>query len=493
MLARIPKGIATNTSAIANNEKKVVILTCQFISALMEQNLTLTLSRLILQSLYSQKESRIWNTYFSGNPFMKRKKQMNTGSKPSGSYEHLGAESDFYTGGAPSEQPLYQDRHQSSNTRVRKTGRHQAVAGRRKEAVDMREKMALLAILKTGVMIILLVIAFFLLRQGISIYEQSLFVKTQGEETTSPVLQEVLPVEGFDINDQNSREMFAERIEVWKEASRLVRSAEGLLKRDNLDLAIERCQDALRLDPSHMGALEHLGRLYYQKGMNVEAINSYIRLISVDPSREDLQEKLIQALDAYEDSDAVSYMSRWYLEQNEYNENVQRYLANALFRNEEYAEAAKEYSRVLKDDPTDLESLEQQTKAYMFLEEYENALESLNVLREQNYREQSYYRQIAICNAQLGNGLETVQTLGKAAHLFGQNLVMGWVQDPKLDPVREDRTFQAFAERVGGEEFRKWLEKVAKTMDGEQKKDITPQLSLPKDGALDSELLKVKK
>ena len=424
---------------------------------------------------------------------MKRKKQTNSTSKASGSYDHLGDQSDFYTGGVPTEQPLYQDRHHSSNTRVRKTGRHQAVAGRRKEAVDIRERMALLAILKTGVMIILLVIAFFLLKQGISIYEESLFVKTQGEEMVSPVLREIQSVEEFNIDDQDSREMFAERIEVWKEASRLVRSAEGLLKRDNLDLAIERCQDALRVDPSHMGALEHLGVLYYQKGMNVEAINSYIRLLSVDPTRKDLQEKLIQALDAHEDPNAVAYMSRWYLEQNEYNENVQRFLANALYRNEEYAEAASAYSRVLKDDSTDLESLEQQAKAYMFLEEYENALESLGVLRERNYREQSYYRQIAICNAQLGHGLETVQTLGKAAHLFGQNIVMGWVQDPQLDPVREDRTFQAFADRVGGEEFRKWLEKVAKTMDGEEKKDIAPQLSLPKNGAFDQELLKPRK
>ena len=424
---------------------------------------------------------------------MKRKKQTNNTSKPSESYEHLGAESDFYTGGTPSEQPLYQDRYHSSNSRVRKTDRHQSVAGKRKEVVDIREKMALLAILKTGVMIILLVIAFFLLKQGINIYEQSLFVKTQSEAKVSPVLREIQSVEEFNIADQDSLEMFAERIEVWKEASRLVRSAEGLLKRNNLDFAIERCQDALRLDPSHMGALEYLGVLYYQKGMNVEAINSYIRLLSVDPSRADLQEKIIQALDAYKDSNAVTYMSRWYLEQNVYNENVQRYLANALYRNEEYAEAASAYSRVLKDDPTDLESLEQQAKAYMFLKEYENALEILDVLREHNYREQSYYRLISICNAQLGNGLETVQTLGKAAHLFGQNIVMGWVQDPQLDPVREDRTFQVFAERVGGEEFRKWLEKVAQTMDRKEKKDISPQLSLPKAGALDRELLNPRK
>ena len=425
---------------------------------------------------------------------MKRKKQTNNTPKATGGYEHLGTQSsDFYTGGAPSEQPLYQDRHQSSTTRVRKTGRHQAAAGRRKETVDIREKMALIAILKSSIMILLLIFAFLLLWKSIGIYEETLFVKNLSEEKVSSVLSEIQPIKEFDINNQDSREMFAERIEIWKEANRLIRSAEGLLKRDNLDLAIERCQDALRLDPSHMGALEHLGALYYQKSMFVEAINAYIRLLSVDPSRKDLQEMLIQALDAHEDSNAVAYMSRWYLEQNNYNENVQRYLANALFGNEEYAEAAEAaeaYNRVLKDDPTDQESLEQQSKAYMFLEEYEKALDSLDRLRELNYREQSYYRQMAICQAQLGNGLETVQTLGKAAHLFGQNIVMGWVQDPKLDPVREDRTFQAFAERVGGEEFRKWLEKVAKTMDGEQRKDVTPQLNLPKKGALDQDLLK---
>lgn len=420
---------------------------------------------------------------------MKRKKQNNNTPKSAAGYDHQSSNSDFYAAGSKSEQPLYGQQHRPSVRGVHKTGRHQDATERRKEGVDIREKMALEAILKSGVMILLLLIAFFMLWKGVSIYEESVFLKNQGDPELSPVMKEVVLVEEFDIESQESRELFAERIEVWKEAKRLVRSADGLLARNNYDQAIERCQKALEINPSHTGALERLGQLYFEKGMFVESINSYVRMLSVDPSREDLQEKVIQALDAHHDADAVTYMSRWYLEENPYNANVQRYLANALFTQEKFVEAANAYGRVLKDNPGDVEALEQQAQSYMYLKEYAQALKTLDMLRENNYRDANYYRSIAVCHAQLGQGMETVQTLGKAAHLFGQNIVIGWIQDPRLDPVREDRTFQAFADRVGGEEFRKWLEKVAKTMDGEEREDITPQLTLPKEN-LEPELLK---
>ncbi|VGO13713.1 hypothetical protein PDESU_02270 [Pontiella desulfatans] len=421
---------------------------------------------------------------------MRKKHQKHSHNQGSGGFEHLAANADFYSGGAPEEQPLYQDRPVSSSREVRKTGRHQAVSGRRKEAIDPREKMALLAILKSAIMILLLIIAFFMLRKGISLYEEKVWMDTHGSEEVSPVLREVVLVQEFDIENQDAREMFAERVEVWKESERLVRSADGLLLRGNVDQAIARCQDALRLDAAHIGALERLGDLYYKKGLYVEAINSYIRLLSVDPSRKELQERLIKALDAHDDAKAVVFMAKWYLEQNTYNENVQRYMANALFKQEDFSGAAEAYVRALKDAPHDIAAREKLAECYMLLEQYDKALVSLEALRETNYRDPNYYHDIAICNAQLGNSTETVQTLGKAAHLFGQQVVIGWVQDPKLDPVREDRTFQAFADRVGGEEFRKWLEQVAKTMEGKDREDVAPQLKLPETDMLEQDLLK---
>ena len=357
----------------------------------------------------------------------------------------------------------------------------------------MREKMALLAVIKAGIMFLLLAILFLMLWKGISIYEEKVWMETQGAKEVAPVLREVVLVEDFDIENQDSRELFAERVTVWENAERLVRSADSFTQRNNIDQAIARCQDALRVDPSHIGALERLGALYFEKGMNVESINSYLRLLGVDPSRADLQEKLIEVLGAHGDFDALIFMARWYHKQNQYDEDVQRFLANALFQTENYEEAAEAYTRVLKDAPKDVVALEQQVEAYMMLKKFEKALVSLELLRETNYRDKEYYHNIAICHAQLGNSVETVQTLGKAAHLFGQKVVIEWIEDPMLHPVREDRTFQAFADRVGGEEFRKWLEQVARTMETAHDKEIEPQLELPDPETLDPDLLKVRK
>ena len=72
-------------------------------------------------------------------------------------------------------------------------------------------------------------------------------------------------------------------------------------------------------------------------------------------------------------------------------------------------------------------------------------------------------------------------------------MIIGWIQDPQLDPVREDRAFQSFADRVGGEEFRRWLEKVAKNTEGNKQKGIDPLLKMPESELLDNDLLKARK
>lgn len=419
---------------------------------------------------------------------MRKNKQEKQSAHAPGGFDHTVSNSDFYTG-APTEQPLYQDRPGLDRKHVRKTARHKAVTGRRKEAVDPREKMALLAILKTAVLILLLLIAFFMLWKGIKIYEESVWMESQPEAEISPVMSE-LPVPEQSDSLELTGESFASRIEAWSEAERLVGLADALLLRNNYDAAIERCQAALRLVPAHMEALEKLGVLYYEKGMYPESINTYIRLISVDPSRKDLNMFLIKALDAHGDSSSVIAVAQWFREAHGFDDDVQRFLAHAYFEREEYAEAATAYELVLKDTPQDVTALQSLATSYIRLEQYDKALMVLDQLRIINYRDANCYKQIAICQAQLGNGLETVQTLGKAAHLFGQSLVVGWIQDPQLDPVREDRTFQAFTDRVGGEEFRLYLEKMAKAMEGDADEGIDPQLTLPEREEFNEELLR---
>jgi len=424
---------------------------------------------------------------------MKKKHNKQRTEHSSGGFTHIPPSSEFYSA-SPSERPLSDNDAPSDSHSVRHTGRHQA-ALRGQEKMDPREKMALMAILKSAILILSLVIAFFLLRKGIDLYEESIWLEHADAPEKSPVLQEVELVGDFDIQDQNSREQFAERIEHWKEADRLVRSADALLQRNISDQAIKQCQNALRLDPAHIGALERLARLYYARGSHVEAINAYIRLLSVDPSREKIQKRLIEALDAFGDHDAVKYTAEWYLEENAYDVEVQRYLANALYAREDFAAAAEAFGKVLRELPRDVQVLERQANAYMLEQQYEKALEPLARLREKSFRNLVYYKQIAVCHAQLLQSQETVQILGKAAQIFGQQAVLSLLQDPRLDPVREERIFQAFADRAGGKDFRLGLEELARYAEAKDKgkTEIEPQLEMPASGLQDEKMLEPKK
>lgn len=420
----------------------------------------------------------------------KRRKTRSQRSLGEASRQTAAPHAEFYSA-SPVEKPLHEDGHGSGSEQGQRTSRHRARTARREEKIDPREKMALAAILKSMILILMLGIAFFLLWKGIGLYEESIWLEHAKERESSPVLQDVVLVAKFDIQDQDAREKFAGRVELWRKADRLVNSAEALLQRNIYDLAIERCQDALRLDPSHMGALDRLGQLYFKKENYVEAVNAYIRLLSVDPSRSEVQKKLIRALDAYGDTAAVMYMAEWYQEQNLYDPDITLFLANARYSREEFPEAVEAYGRILRDTPLNILALERQASAYMQIEQYDKALIPLETLRGNNYREKEYYLKIAICNAQLKQSKESLLALGRAAQLFDNRLVVGWVQDSRFDPIRSDRAFQSFIDRVAGAQTRLWLEK--QVSEELKKPEKVPVLGIPTVDKLDNELLKPRK
>jgi tetratricopeptide (TPR) repeat protein len=417
---------------------------------------------------------------------MRKKNKQKEAPKNAAGLEHPTLNSDFYTG-APTEQPLYQEGSELDRNRVRQTDRHQNVSGLDRDKIDPREKIALLAIMKAAIMILMLLIAFFMLWKGIKLYEESIWMENQAAEELSPVMLELPEAETLHTGDAATGESFADRIEGWREADRLVGIADTLLLRNNYDKAIERCQDALRLDPAHMKALEKLGELYYAKQMYPEAINTYIRLVSIDPSNKDMKKRLIAALDAHEDYESVVAMAQWFRNTEDFDEDVHMYFANALFNLGEYTEAAAVYERLLKGSPQDAGVLERLAASYMYLEQYDNALVALEKLKIINYRDMNCYQQMLVCHAQLGHGPEVVQILGKTAHLFGQNTAVSWIGDPQLDPVRQDPVFQSFADRVGGREYRIYLEKIAQGMEGKNDQGVDPQLKMPKQEAAEGE------
>ena len=407
----------------------------------------------------------------------------NDRSSRSGGFDNL-PDNEFYTG-APTEQPLHQDRRVSDLHKNRNTRRHQAPVGRAKQKLDQREMGAVMGVLRSIIIIILLAIAFFMLSEGVRLYEERVFLENQKDPDISPVMESLILTEEMDIEQQDVTAFMTERTSAWDEASRLARSAEGLIVQGHYDLAVQRCQDALRYNPTHSGVLEMLGQLYFKKGEMIKTINTYNRLISVNPDREDLQEMLIQAFEARGDVDAVEYLARWYLERNHYDEDVQRSLADSLFSQGHFVEAVKAYERVLKDKPDDTAALKNKMAAHMEIGQYEEAVFLLGELYETSFQEPEYYEQLAVCYAQLEKSQEAVQALGKAAHKFGPEMVVRWIVDPRFDPIREVRSFDLFCATIGTDEFLEWIKTMDKAMEGTEDGFIAPQLETPESAEME--------
>ena len=156
---------------------------------------------------------------------------------------------------------------------------------------------------------------------------------------------------------------------------------------------------------------------------------------------------------------------------------------------EHHEEAAAAYERVLKDSPRDVFALESQAVSYMRLEQYDQALATLQKLVEIEFRDQIAHKRLVTCYAQLGMAEEAVQVMGKSAHVFGADTVAMWIQDPMMDPIRLERAFQIYADGVVTEEYRRYLEEMARAAERKPLQEVGPQLDMPETQGVDQDIL----
>ena len=73
--------------------------------------------------------------------------------------------------------------------------------------------------------------------------------------------------------------------------------------------------------------------------------------------------------------------------------------------------------------------------------------------------------------------------------------MLSLIRDPQFDSVREERVFQAFVDRVGGRDFRRQLEELARRPADEEaaRSTIEPRLELPGSDLLDEDALKLER
>ena len=314
-----------------------------------------------------------------------------------------------------------------------------------------RDISALVYTLRLLIILVLLTGGFLLVRVGIGLYQERLFIEQQ-QEIPPAVMSEVPLARSMKFDSEKSIDFFTSQCVKWENENTNLRAAHELIKRDYLEKALERCNYVLSLNPSNKEALEMAADLYTRLDKLVEAINAYIRLLNLDVTQKAVQEKLIEALYFHNDYEAVIQLSNWYYEKAMFNERVHYLLFRSHKELDQIEEALKISDRILKASPDYVEVANDRIELLIILKRFNEAIEEFDRLQTKRYRDPLFYRDYALCHAQLGQVKDAVEVLGKAVNIFGRSQVISWLASSDYDKIRSDSYFNTFSIRVGGEE-----------------------------------------
>ena len=316
-------------------------------------------------------------------------------------------------------------------------------------SLSKRDFSATYLILRTLIVLIILFSGIYFFNKGITIYEQKIDLEFKKNQMLSPVLREVTLIKSVDfdkVDDKNS--FFKKQILNWKLSESNLVSAKNLELRGNTQEAIELCHKSLRDNPANLDTLKFLVELYEKNENYLEAINTIFRLLTTDNNQPDLIIKLINLLYSIDDYSSVINISSYYNDNYTFNYDVNLLRANSYFKNNSYDEAISLYKRLLLDNPGDLSPINALINIYFIKKDYVNARLLLDNNYEKFHRDEKFYYNYALCNAELGDVKKVCDILSKANKIFGPFKIKSWLNNPIYSKFSEDRFFKIFVKRI---------------------------------------------
>ena len=317
-----------------------------------------------------------------------------------------------------------------------------------------RDLSSLFTILKMGILLIVILIGFFLVRAGIGIYSQQVQTDQMEILHQAPVMESIELIAEVAFEEEADKISFFEReIEKWEASRRYLRAAEQFVNSDNLILAIEKAQAALVENPASVQALGLLADLYEEQGMYVEAINAAIRLLALDSLTLDRQVKLLRLLYQFKDYESVIHLASYFGDRQGFQYEIEYLRAFSCVELERNEEAESIFLRLRKEKPDEIEIINALIQMKIKSYNCEEALGLLDQVYERRYREKQFYVDYAYCAAYLNQVDRCLEMLNKAINIFSVQAVLPSLYDPVYDELCEDSLFRLFVKRIAGEGF----------------------------------------
>ena len=312
-----------------------------------------------------------------------------------------------------------------------------------------RDVSALYLILRSIIFILVLIIGVYFFNQGIAIYKEKINLEFEKQQTLSPILKEVKLIDSVNFEnliDKNS--FFEKQVSNWKLSERNLIAAKDLESRGNINEAISLCHKSLNDNPANLDTLVFLIDLYERDKSYIEAINTIFRVLSVENDNPVPLEKLVSLLYQIEDFSSVISVSEFYNENYIFNYNVNLLRANSFSNIKDFKNAITLYKRLAIIEPNDLNPINAQINIYFLQKNYSEALPLLNSNYEKFHRDEKFYYNYALCNAELGDINKVCEILSKANKIFGPFTVKDWLNNPVYLKFGENRIFKIFNKRI---------------------------------------------
>ena len=312
-----------------------------------------------------------------------------------------------------------------------------------------RDVSALYLILRSIIFILVLIIGAYFFNQGIAVYKEKINLEFKKQQTLSPILKEVKLIDSVNFeNLVDKKSFFEKQVSKWKLSERNLIAAKDLDSRGNIDEAIRLCHKSLNDNPANLDTLVFLINLYEREKSYIEAINTIFRVLSVENDKPELLEKLVSLLYQIEDFPSVLNVSEFYNENYVFNYNVNLLRANSFNNIKDYKNAITLYKRLAIIEPNDLNPINAQINIHFLQNNFSEALPLLNSNYEKFHRDEKFYYNYALCNAELGDINKVCEILSKANKIFGPFKVKDWLSNPVYSKFGENRIFKIFNKRI---------------------------------------------
>ena len=312
-----------------------------------------------------------------------------------------------------------------------------------------RDVSALYLILRSIIFILVLIIGAYFFNQGIAVYKEKINLEFKKQQTLSPILKEVKLIDSVNFeNLVDKKSFFEKQVSKWKLSERNLIAAKDLDSRGNINEAIRLCHKSLNDNPANLDTLVFLINLYEREKSYIEAINTIFRVLSVENDKPELLEKLVSLLYQIEDFPSVLNVSEFYNENYVFNYNVNLLRANSFNNIKDYKNAITLYKRLAIIEPNDLNPINAQINIHFLQNNFSEALPLLNSNYEKFHRDEKFYYNYALCNAELGDINKVCEILSKANKIFGPFKVKDWLNNPVYSKFGENRIFKIFNKRI---------------------------------------------